>query len=139
MTNELDNLNSNVGKLLENAEKLHATDTQIIVDIKQATALDMMLQQVRNRAEKLFHAFLEAWKLNCHPSHHTMLFLDTPAFPQKKNTSLKFNASQYRFRVVLQKPAANIGEGQCWRETYVTVLDLDGDDDGFIPNAPYVH
>jgi hypothetical protein len=138
MTDGLDKLNSDMDRHLENSEKLHSAETKIIVDIKQATALDLMLQQVRTRAEKLFHAFLKAWKPDCHPSHQAMLFLDTPAFPQKKKTSLKFNASQYRFRVVLQKPATKTGEGQCWRETYVTVLDLDGDDDGFVSNTPYV-
>ena len=77
----------------------------------------VVFKQVRERADGLFRAFLEAWSKDCHPSHEAMLFLELPVIPKNRRASVK--ESTYKFRLALRgKPSAVEGS---WLETNVTV------------------
>jgi hypothetical protein len=127
LTKDLDELNLNMDRLLANSNTLHQhfVESKIILDIGKASALAVLLQQVRDHADRLFQALLEAWTLGCHPSHEAMLFLDIPVSPKNNRHRHPFNCdkSAFKFRLVLRGNPADMGEGPSWHETNVTVFE----------------
>ena len=127
LTKDLNGLNLSMDRLLSNSNTLHQhlVESRIIPDIGNARSLASLLQQVRDRADRLFQAFHEAWTLDCHPSHEAMLFLDTPASLKGDCHSLNSNRSAFKFRLVLRGEPAGQSGGLSWHETYVTVFEGD--------------
>jgi len=122
LTKDLNELNLNMDRLLANCNTLHQyqVESKLVVDIGNASTIVGVLKQVRDRADSLFRAFLEAWSLGCHPSHEAMLFLDTPVISSNKHSSLNPKESPSKFRLVLRGKPTNLDESS-WLETNVTV------------------
>lgn len=130
LTRDLDELNLDMDRLLANSNTLHQhlVESKLISNSGNASAIAAVLQQVRDRADRLFQAFCEVWTLGCHSSHEAMLFLDTPASSKGKLDSLNSNISAFKFRLVLRGKPPDLNGEASWHETNVTVLEEDEDE-----------
>lgn len=123
---ELEALNSDMDRLLENASILaqhkDIQESRIISDERHATALASLLNQIRNYADRLFNALLLAWVPGCHPSHDVALFLDTPTIPKSGYSGSK---SSFEFRMMICGKPVDVTRPPLWHEANVTVFEED--------------
>jgi hypothetical protein len=130
LTKDLNELNLGMDRLLANSNTLHQhlVESKLISNSGNASTLAALLQKVRDRADRLFQAFCEAWSLGCHSSHEVMLFLDTPVSSNGKLDSLNSNISAFKFRLVLRGKTTDVTGEALWHETSVTVLEEEEDE-----------
>ncbi|KAJ4300025.1 hypothetical protein N0V90_005274 [Kalmusia sp. IMI 367209] len=126
LVKDLEGLNSDMDQLMKNAAILaqykNIQESRIISDERHAKSLALLLYQIRNYADRLFHALLSAWIPGCHASHDVALFLDTPTVLKPGHLC---TTSLFMFRMMICGKPADVSRSPSWHEASVTVFEKD--------------